>query len=244
MYLTWQWVFHWCLLGSKYIEANCERFFLLLRFKLFQIHGSREPFEKGVVRDTEMTKFQLAHSNVDCRAMICFHSMMLSAGNINQQQRISDTANLFLARKNPSWSLQPGEETERRSGISNSGTKVTDLVVYHCGCWWSIWTKNYSDQTAVVVTWKNGDDSERWGMRTLKSETLNWGNDVFAHWLHIGDEMSESSWWFQIVFIFTPKFGENFQFHEYFSKGLKPPTSKLSKLRVISHTLRVWRYVV
>ena len=34
-----------------------------------------------------------------------------------------------------------------------------------------------------------------------------------------------SRWWFQIFFIFTPKIGEDFQFDEYFSNWLKPPTS-------------------
>ena len=35
-----------------------------------------------------------------------------------------------------------------------------------------------------------------------------------------------SRWWFQIFFIFTPKFGEDSQFDKYFSDGLvQPPTS-------------------
>ena len=35
---------------------------------------------------------------------------------------------------------------------------------------------------------------------------------------------SNTRWWFQIFFIFTPKIGEDSHFDEYFSKGLKPPT--------------------
>ena len=31
--------------------------------------------------------------------------------------------------------------------------------------------------------------------------------------------------WWQLIFFFTPKFGEDSQFDEYFSNGLKPPTS-------------------
>ena len=32
-------------------------------------------------------------------------------------------------------------------------------------------------------------------------------------------------WWFQICLEFSSLFGEMIQFDEYFSKGLKPPTS-------------------
>ena len=42
--------------------------------------------------------------------------------------------------------------------------------------------------------------------------------------LHPSRELTYSRWWFQI-FVFSPLFGEDFQFDEYFSIGLKPPTS-------------------
>ena len=41
-------------------------------------------------------------------------------------------------------------------------------------------------------------------------------------------QVTWSRWWFELFFIFTPKIGEGFQFDEYFSNGLKPPTSDLS----------------
>ena len=41
-----------------------------------------------------------------------------------------------------------------------------------------------------------------------------------------GQKLFKARWWFQIFFIFTPKIGEDSHFDEYFSKGLKPPTSK------------------
>ena len=37
-----------------------------------------------------------------------------------------------------------------------------------------------------------------------------------------------SRWWFQIFLEFSPLFGEDFEFDEYFSDGLvQPPTSKV-----------------
>ena len=51
--------------------------------------------------------------------------------------------------------------------------------------------------------------------------TKKWGN--FWPWKkHI---LRRSRWWFQVLFIFTPNFGEDSNFDNFFfSKGLKPPT--------------------
>ena len=35
----------------------------------------------------------------------------------------------------------------------------------------------------------------------------------------------EASWWFQVLFMFTPNWGDDPIWPIYFSKGLKPPTS-------------------
>ena len=43
--------------------------------------------------------------------------------------------------------------------------------------------------------------------------------------LFSGEVLKFSGWWFQISFIFTPNLGEMIQFDEYFSDGMKPPTS-------------------
>ena len=40
---------------------------------------------------------------------------------------------------------------------------------------------------------------------------------------------SKTRWWSQRFFIFTPQFGEDSQFDNYFSKGLKPPTRQNPK---------------
>ena len=39
-----------------------------------------------------------------------------------------------------------------------------------------------------------------------------------------------AGWWFQIYVLFSPLFGEDFQFDEYFSDGLKPPTRDFKTL--------------
>ena len=55
-----------------------------------------------------------------------------------------------------------------------------------------------------------------------------WGTPIFGN-THIClrgvTDQWLSRWWFQIFFIFSPKIGEISNFDEYFSKGLKPPTS-------------------
>ncbi len=43
-----------------------------------------------------------------------------------------------------------------------------------------------------------------------------------------GNTTQESRWWqLTQLFIFTPDLGEDFQFHSYFSDGLKPPTRNI-----------------
>ena len=48
-------------------------------------------------------------------------------------------------------------------------------------------------------------------------------------WLHQGKPSykAQSRWWFQTFAIFIPILGEMIQFDEYFSNGVKPPTSQL-----------------
>ena len=53
-----------------------------------------------------------------------------------------------------------------------------------------------------------------WGGILLIRNPAPW--DGIKHW--------EAGRCFQIFFIFTPKFGEDFHFDSYFSEGLKPPT--------------------
>ena len=53
----------------------------------------------------------------------------------------------------------------------------------------------------------------------------SWGS---KKWLQFQNTvLYQARWWFQILFIFTPILGENFHFDQYFSNGLKPPTSRL-----------------
>ena len=63
----------------------------------------------------------------------------------------------------------------------------------------------------------------RWLEKMIPQKILEF---IHSHSENYRHQYSQSGWWFQIFFIFTPKIGEDFQFDSYFSDGLKPPTSQ------------------
>jgi len=51
-----------------------------------------------------------------------------------------------------------------------------------------------------------------------------------------GNRKTQSRWWFQ-TFLFSSLFGEMIQFDQYFSDGLKPPTSKDFHRRILQELM-------
>ena len=64
----------------------------------------------------------------------------------------------------------------------------------------------------------------RWWITLFPAFLLCWGSPEI--WMYLWNLYSTSSrWWFLKYFLFSPLLGEDSHFDEYFSKGLKPPTS-------------------
>ena len=109
-------------------------------------------------------------------------------------------------------------------------SKESSILKFNFACFFLVHHLCGKSSPMDFPLWLWMDSQKKSRSRVFQNSNVGLNNSlVSCEWKNLVTVGYFSRWWFQIFFIFNPIWGRWTHFGEYFSDGLKPPTSFLLK---------------